>query len=288
MHEVLGRRMTVQRFSLQLFKWIGNKQRFAHEIIAYFPAQFETYIEPFLGSGAILGTLAPAKAVAGDVLVPLMDIWTMLAEDPQGLVRSYSRRWRDFQENRESVYVRIRDRYNAKPNPKDLFFLSRSCYGGVVRFRKEDGYMSTPIGVHRPVSPESLSHRVEVWHFRTRNTKFVCADFEETMSLAKSGDMIYCDPPYFHTQAILYGAQDFDLNRLFRAIEKAKHKGVFVALSLDGKKKSGNHHCKIAIPSKLFERIAYVNCGRSMLRRFQMAGRTLESEVVADRLLLTY
>ena len=33
---------------------------------------------------------------------------------------------------------------------------------------------------------------------------------------------------------------------------------------------------------------AFVNCGRSMLRRFQMGGKTLESEVVSDRLLLTY
>jgi len=31
-----------------------------------------------------------------------------------------------------------------------------------------------------------------------------------------------------------------------------------------------------------------VNCGRSMLLRFQMAGETLENEVVHDRLLLTY
>ena len=38
----------------------------------------------------------------------------------------------------------------------------------------------------------------------------------------------------------------------------------------------------------LFEAEATVNCGRSMLRRFQMAGQTLENEVVADRLLLTY
>ena len=33
---------------------------------------------------------------------------------------------------------------------------------------------------------------------------------------------------------------------------------------------------------------AFVNCGRSMLRRFQMGGDTLEAEVVTDRLLLTY
>ena len=46
-------------FKLQLLKWIGNKQKFAHEIISYFPSELPAYYEPFLGSGAVLGTLAP-------------------------------------------------------------------------------------------------------------------------------------------------------------------------------------------------------------------------------------
>jgi DNA adenine methylase len=61
-----------------------------------------------------------------------------------------------------------------------------------------------------------------------------------------------------------------------------------VALSLDGSKRSGARVCRVPVPEGLFERDLLVDCGRSMLRRFQMAGRTLEREVVADRLLLTY
>ena len=59
-------------------------------------------------------------------------------------------------------------------------------------------------------------------------------------------------------------------------------------LSIDGTKRSGDRICDVPIPDGLFEREVFVNCGRSMLRRFQMAGQTLEGEVVADRLLLTY
>ena len=33
-------------FKTQLLKWIGNKQRFAHEIISYFPRSFGQYYEP--------------------------------------------------------------------------------------------------------------------------------------------------------------------------------------------------------------------------------------------------
>jgi DNA adenine methylase len=100
--------------------------------------------------------------------------------------------------------------------------------------------------------------------------------------------MVYCDPPYTHSQTILYGAQSFDLRRLFAVIGQCKARGVFVALSIDGTKRSGAVTCHLPIPKGLFEREALVNCGRSMLRRFQMNGQTLESEVVADRLLLTY
>ena len=106
--------------------------------------------------------------------------------------------------------------------------------------------------------------------------------------MAKHGDLIYCDPPYSHSQTILYGAQSFDLGHLFGVIERCRERGVRVALSIDGTKRSGTHLCDLPIPSGLFKREVFVNTGRSMLKRFQMDGRTLEKEVVADRLLLTY
>jgi len=113
-------------------------------------------------------------------------------------------------------------------------------------------------------------------------------DFQQAMQQAREGDLVYCDPPYSFTQKILYGAQEFSLERLFDAIQDCKRRGAYVALSIDGTKKSGNLICNVPIPDGLFEEEALVNCGRSMLRRFQMNGQTLEEEVVADRLLLTY
>ena len=68
----------VPPFKTQLLKWVGSKQRFAHEIVAHFPATMGTYFEPFLGSGAVLATLAPTVAVASDVFAPLMEIWRTL------------------------------------------------------------------------------------------------------------------------------------------------------------------------------------------------------------------
>lgn len=108
------------------------------------------------------------------------------------------------------------------------------------------------------------------------------------MRLARKGDLIYCDPPYRHSQSILYGGQDFRLEELLEEIERCKARGVYVALSIDGTKKSGKMLCDLPLPPKLFEEEIFVNVGRSMLRRFQMQGQTLDHEVVSDRLLLTY
>lgn len=281
---------SVAPFSRQLLKWIGNKQRFAHEIVSYFPNEIGRYFEPFIGSGAVLATLAPNNALGSDTFSPLIEIWSMLRHNPHILKSWYAERWERFKSAKDKVtgYEMIKASYNRKPNGADLLFLCRSCYGGVVRFRQTDGYMSTPCGIHEPISPESFNLRVDDWHHRTAGTQFLRLHYEQAMNLAQAGDLVYCDPPYSHTQSILYGAQTFDLSNLMRVIARCKDKGVFVALSIDGTKKSGKTNCKLPIPQGLFEREVFLNCGRSMLRRFQMNGRSLEEEIVADRLLLTY
>ena len=156
-------------FRMQLLKWVGNKQKQANAIIDFFPKQFDTYFEPFLGSGGVLGVLAPKKAVASDTFAPLVQIWQTLHEDRDALKRHYAERYALIaQLGKKAAYDKVLASYNAAPNGADLLFLCRACYGGVVRFRKYDGYMSTPVGVHDPVSPESFGKRVDIWHARTQ------------------------------------------------------------------------------------------------------------------------
>lgn len=273
----------------QLLKWVGNKQKFAVEITRNFPVEFNRYFEPFLGSGAVLATVAPKKGLGSDTFKPLVEIWQKLSSDPKGLIEWYAERRNQIEnQSKEAVYKKILASYNSNPNGADFLFLTRSCYGGIVRFRKADGYMSTPCGAHTPVPVESFIKRVEEWKKRLKNVQFEHLDYKEAFAQAKYGDLIYCDPPYSYSQSILYGAQAFRLEELLDEIEKAKSKGVKVALSIDGNKKSGDYICDLPIPRSLFENEIFVNCGRSMLRRFQLEGKTLENEVVSDRLLLTY
>jgi DNA adenine methylase len=276
-------------FRAQLLKWIGNKQKQAAAIIACFPPRFGTYFEPFLGSGGVLGVLSPACAIASDGFLPLMEIWHSLLSEKEALKQSYADRHALIAGlGKKQAYERVLRSYNTQPNGADLVFLCRTCYGGVVRFRRQDGYMSTPVGTHDPISPQSFAARVDAWHLRTRGTEFRHLDFAEAMSLAERDDLIYCDPPYSDSQTILYGAQSFSLKRLFESIADCKARGARVALSIDGTKFSGRKLCDVPLPDGLFLREEFIAVGRSMLKRFQMDGRTLEGHEVSDRLLLTY
>jgi DNA adenine methylase len=269
---------TVPPFTAQLLKWIGNKQRFAHEIVSYFPQTFNHYFEPFIGSGAVLATLCPERGTGSDNFQPLVQIWQTLRHDPELLKDWYRERWLRMKRARDKVkgYEEIKASYNKHPNGADLLFLCRTCYGGVVRFRQTDGYMSTPCGIHEPISPESFDRRADDWHQRTKGASSLCASYENVMKKAERGDLIYCDPPYSHSQTILYGAQGFDLEHLVDIATACKNRGVYVAISIDGMKKSGSKICNLPIPPGLFEREIFVHCGRSMLRRFQMDGQSLE------------
>ncbi len=271
----------------QFLKWVGNKSRYAARIADCAPNEYKCYIEPFVGSGSVLAAMAPYEGVAGDVLGPLVEIWELLKRDPELLLSHYTRTWAAYVANPQDEYLRVRERYNAGPNAPDLLFLCRACYGGVVRFTRS-GSMSTPVGSHRAISPDSLAERMRVWRERVAYTEFINADFEETMERAGPRDVVYCDPPYVCSQAILYGSQDFLLDRLWGAIGRCKDKGAKVLLSIDGMKKSGKVQVVLTPPEGLFEREVWIDCGRSMLRRFQKRGEDMTGERVHDRLLLTW
>lgn len=273
----------------QLLKWIGNKQKFASEILTYFPSDYDTYFEPFLGSGAVLATLAPKRAVVSDIFKPLIEIWQQLQENADEVINWYASRHALIEPmGKKGAYEHVKAAYNQSPNGADLLFLSRVCYGGVVRFRKADGYMSTPCGPHRPMSPDKFAERARIWAARTKNATFLHEDFESVLKRAKAGDLVYMDPPYADSQTIIYGAQSFSLPRLFSAIQDCKNRGVRVALSIDGTKKSGTKTVELSMPDGLFEREICIRLGSSMLKRFQLADQSGDGHHVTDRLLLSY
>lgn len=270
-----------------LFKYIGNKYRSAARIVSTFPKKYKTYFEPFLGSGAVLGELRPRRAVVCDSCEPLIALWQLAKTDPQSLVDSYSLNWNAYCEDRQAAYDRAKDRFNAKPNAHDFLFISRACYGGVIRFRR-DGYLSTPLGPHKIIPPKAFARRVSEWQNIIKNTEFICGDFSEITQMAGADDIVYCDPPYVDTQKIIYGAQDFNIKRMYSDLLETKNRGAFVALSIDGVKRSGDKIISILPPTELFEVESYLSLGGSMLKRFWRGGGDVVDEHIKDRLLLSH
>jgi DNA adenine methylase len=156
-----------------------------------------------------------------------------------------------------------------------------------MRFTRT-GYLSTPMGPHKPMPAEKLARYMVDWQRRLAGTEFVRRDFVQTIALAERGDTVYCDPPYVHGQSILYGAQDFRLSVLWQAVEMAVERGARVAVSADGYRRSGLKAIDLGLPDGLFARELLIERGGCMLRRFQMSDEFMGSEKVADRLLLTW
>lgn len=281
-----------------LLKWIGNKQRSAEMIISYMPQKFRNYYEPFLGSGAVMAELLNAdskmlfphfeRAYGSDILPFLVDIFNITKEDPTALSDYYRKEITDYYQDPICKYNEIRDRFNENHNPFDFVLLSRTCYSGVIRFRKGDGYMSTPRGPHNPISPQSFEGRILLWNSLLQKAFFSCESFIESMKKPQEGDVVYCDPPYTHSQSIIYGAQDFSIETLWKMISDCKQRGAKVMLSINGMRDSMKKDISVTPPDGLFERKLFVNCGTSMIDRLQNSGKEMKDKKVDDQLLLTW
>lgn len=281
-----------------LLKWIGNKQRFAETIISFMPDSFNNYYEPFLGSGAVLAELLFADqnkiypkfqhAYGSDILPFLIDIFSLVKEDPEALTSYYRDEILKYYDDPTLQYDIIKDRFNQQHNPYDFLLLSRTCYSGVIRFRKTDGYMSTPRGPHKPISPDTFDKRIQIWNALLQKAEFNCESYTKAMDRAEDGDLVYCDPPYTHSQSIIYGAQDFDIDTLWNKIRECKARGAKVMLSINGMRDSQKKDISITPPEGLFERKLLVDCGTSMIDRLQNNGKQMKNKKVDDQLLLTW
>lgn len=148
--------------------------------------------------------------------------------------------------------------------------------------------MSTPRGPHSPINPDTFERRVFQWNELLEKASFSCESYLESMNKPQKGDVVYCDPPYTHSQGIIYGAQDFNIEKLWIKIAECKQRGAKVMLSINGTRDSQKKDISIIPPDGLFERKIYVDCGISMIDRLQSAGKTMKDKKVEDQLFLTW
>ena len=79
-------------------KWVGGKRQFLPILELMIPEKINTYIEPFVGGGALLFNLQPKKAIINDINHELMQTYISLGarEREREREREMKKYWKDL------------------------------------------------------------------------------------------------------------------------------------------------------------------------------------------------
>lgn len=261
-------------------KWSGSKRSQSDEIISFFSTQINTYYEPFLGSGAVLGHLKPKKAVVSDINKPLIALWKDLQKSPQKVLEDYKKHWGLLQKKGHTYFYKIRDQFNKKQAPTDFLFLTRTCVNGLIRYNKNGEFNNSLHHTRKGMHPDRLEKIIFDWYSLIKDYKFLDFDYRAATKDAKRGDFIYLDPPYFNTGVRYFGAIDYD--EFIEYLDALNKKAVKFALSYDGKR--GDKSFVVDLPPKLYKKHILIHSGNSTFNKVQNG----KVEKVQESLYLNY
>ena len=195
----------------------GIKTKLVPWVKSVVPHGFDgTWIEPFMGTGAVAFNIAPANALLCDTNPHLVNFYSSLAsgEITSGIVRDYlAEEGKLLLEKGEDHYYEVRDRFNLHHSPLDFLFLNRAGFNGMIRFNRK-GEFNIPFC--RKPQRFALAYMTKIVNqvscvekmLRTKNFIFKCQDFTATIKEASQGDIIYCDPPYIDRHVDYYSGWD--------------------------------------------------------------------------------
>lgn len=174
-----------------LFRWPGGKRWLVPIIKPHLPP-FDRYIEPFLGSGAILFALAPKRSLVADVNRDLIDCYRAIQASPEVVLATLS----DLPSGEESYYW-VRDDWSPQSledAAARFIYLLQHSWNGIYRVNQQGDF-------NVPYSYRARQHQLKSSHLLAiqailENTELLCQDFRETLKAADTGDLIFLDPPY--------------------------------------------------------------------------------------------
>ena len=237
-------------------KWVGGKGQLIEQLEALLPADFSgrenvTYIEPFVGGGAMLFYMLQKypnikSAVINDINPDLTLCYQVVRDNPTELVKSLDAIQTEYhalrtEEERKIFFLNKRDRFNTKSldsieNCTLFFFLNRTCFNGLYRVNKA-GKFNVPFGKYSTpticdadtiYADSRLLQKVEI----------MTGDFEQTYTKIEDNTFFYFDPPYrplSNTSSFNdYSKEDFNDNaqiRLKYFCDKLNEIGVDFMLS---------------------------------------------------------
>lgn len=195
-------------------KWVGGKGQLIEQLEDKLPADFDnwdnaTYIEPFIGGGAMLFYMLQQhpnikRAVINDINPDLITCYRTVRDNVELLIPAL----RDIQaeyhalsdmEAKRDMFMAVRQSYNEKnldpiENTVKFFFLNRTCFNGLYRVNKR-GLFNVPWGKY--IQPQICDE----YTLRTdsellKRVEILEGDFEDTISYAEGNTLFYFDPPY--------------------------------------------------------------------------------------------
>ena len=101
------------------------------------------------------------------------------------------------------------------------------------------------------------------WSAHIHGAEFLAADYTVTTETAKAGDLIYLDPPYFHTKGRYYGTIEFDAFLPYR--EYLNSKDIKYMLSFDGVR--GEDDFTVELPREVYKRHELIPSGNSSFKK---------------------
>jgi len=198
-----------------VLKYRGGKSREIPRFLQYIPNDYDRYIEPFLGGGAVFFHLEPERAILNDVNTRLMTFYNQLRNQYPQMRAQLDELQQEYETNQvaykalknanpndrvpnanEDLYYRIRDLFNA---PDDTYldgilyyFINKTAYSGMIRYNNNGEY-NVPFGRY----PNLNTRLVTQEHSNLlQNAELHNSDYNEIFAMAEPDDFIFLDPPY--------------------------------------------------------------------------------------------
>lgn len=216
-------------------KWAGGKRWLVNSHPDLLNVNYNRYIEPFLGGGAVFFYIRPANAILADKNKDLIDTYIAIRDNAQEVAELL--KIHQLYHSKE-YYYHIRECYCTSLTEKaaKFLYLNRTCWNGLYRVNLKNQF-NVPIGTKSKVVIESTEEWERIANVLA-NARLTSVDFEETIDEAASGDFVFVDPPYTvkhnNNGFIKYNQHIFswdDQVRLSKCILKAKKRGAKILLT---------------------------------------------------------
>ena len=176
-----------------LIKWSGGKCDEIKQFEKYIPLNYDTYIEPFIGGGALFFNLAPKKAIISDVHTELVDLYNTIGQGKSNDIYTFM----EQNPNDEETYYRVRDKMvvnNSLDSASRFYYQRKTCFRGMLRYNKS-GKFNIPFGRYKTINYSELKNKD--YETLLARTLILCESFEYIFEKYNSeNNFMFLDPPY--------------------------------------------------------------------------------------------